>query len=101
MNEISAVELMAIYRNVSVVDVRDHEEYISGHVPGAIHIPLPTIPLRFSELDKSKTHYVICEAGGRSAQACTYLSQQGYDVINISDGTGAMRMMGAPLSQGD
>jgi rhodanese-related sulfurtransferase len=36
MQEISAVELMAIYKRVSVVDVRELDEYVDGHVPGAI-----------------------------------------------------------------
>ena len=53
MQEISAVELMAIYKNVSIVDVREMDEYIDGHVPGAKHIPLSTIPVRNNEIDKS------------------------------------------------
>ena len=101
MKEISALELMAIYRNVSVVDVRELDEYVSGHVPGAIHIPLATIPLRFSELDKGVTQYLICEAGGRSAKAGAYLEQQGFEVVNIAGGTGELRMMGTPLTTGE
>lgn len=81
MKEISALELMAIYRNVSIVDVRELDEYVGGHVPGAIHIPLATIPLRFSELDKGVTQYLICEAGGRSAQAGAYLEQDRKSVV--------------------
>jgi rhodanese-related sulfurtransferase len=101
MNEISAVELLAIYRNVSVVDVRESDEYISGHIPGAVHIPLSMIPVRHSELDKNQTQYLICEAGGRSAQAGMYLESQGFEVVNIAGGTGALRMMGTPLTSGD
>jgi rhodanese-related sulfurtransferase len=101
MQEISAVELMAIYKNVSIVDVREMDEYVDGHVPGAIHIPLSMIPLRNNEIDKASKHYVICEAGGRSAQACAYLEQQGFDVVNIAGGTGSWRMMGATLNAGE
>ena len=101
MKEISALELMAIDRNVSVVDVRELDEYVSGHVPGAIHIPLATIPLRFSELDKGVTQYLICEVGGRSAKAGAYLEQQGFEVVNIAGGTGELRMMGTPLTTGE
>lgn len=101
MQEISTVELMAIYRNVSVLDVRDMSEYVDGHVPGARHIPLSMIPVRSNEIDKGTKHFVICEAGGRSAQACAYLEQQGFDVVNIAGGTGSWRMMGAPLDTGD
>lgn len=101
MQEISAVELMAIYKRVSVVDVRELDEYVDGHVPGAKHIPLSMVPLRNNEIDKTIKHYVICEAGGRSAQACTFLEQQGFDVVNIAGGTGSWRMMGAPLNAGE
>jgi rhodanese-related sulfurtransferase len=101
MQEISAVELMAIYKNVSIVDVREMDEYIAGHVPGAKHIPLSTIPVRNREIDKSVKNYVICEAGGRSAQACAFLEQQGFDVVNIAGGTGSWRMIGAPLNTGE
>jgi rhodanese-related sulfurtransferase len=101
MQEISAVELMAIYKRVSVIDVREMDEYVDGHVPGAKHIPLSMIPVRNNEIDKETKQYVICEAGGRSAQACAYLEQQGFDVVNIAGGTGSWRMMGAPLNAGD
>ena len=101
MQEISALELMTIYRNVSIVDVREFDEYVSGHIPGAVHIPLSVIPLRFSELDKDVTQYLICEAGGRSAQAASYLEQQGFNVVNIAGGTGELRMMGTPLTIGE
>lgn len=101
MQEISALELMAIYKNVSVLDVREMDEYVDGHVPGAKHIPLSMIPARNNEVDKSEALYVICEAGGRSAQACAFLEQQGFAVVNIAGGTGSWRMMGAPLTTGD
>ena len=38
------------------------------------------------ELDKDQLHYVICKAGMRSARACQFLAEQGYDVINVQGG---------------
>jgi rhodanese-related sulfurtransferase len=52
-------------------------------------------------MDKSKTQYLICEAGGRSAQAGNFLEDQGFDVVNIAGGTGALRQIGTPLNLGD
>jgi rhodanese-related sulfurtransferase len=101
MNEISAIELLAIYKNVSVIDVREHDEYISGHIPGAIHIPLSTIPVRQAEIDKSITNYLICEVGGRSGQAGKFLEEQGFNVVNVIGGTGALRQIGTPLNLGE
>ena len=50
MQEISALELMAIYKNVSVLDVREMDEYVDGHVPGAKHIPLSMIQFETMKL---------------------------------------------------
>jgi rhodanese-related sulfurtransferase len=101
MNEISAIELLAIYKNVSVIDVRELDEYVSGHIPGAVHIPLSTIPVRQNEIDKATTHYLICEVGGRSGQAGKFLEEQGFDVVNVVGGTGALRQIGTPLTLGE
>lgn len=38
------------------------------------------------ELDNEQLHYVICKSGMRSACACQFLAEQGYDVINVQDG---------------
>ncbi|EHI77180.1 hypothetical protein HMPREF9184_00607 [Streptococcus sp. oral taxon 058 str. F0407] len=38
------------------------------------------------ELDNEQLHYVICKAGMRSARACQFLAEQGYDVINVQGG---------------
>ena len=52
-----------------VVDVREAREYRPGHVPGAQNMPLSVLPARLPELPKDRPVYVICQAGGRSAQA--------------------------------
>jgi rhodanese-related sulfurtransferase len=101
MNEISALELLAIYRDVSIIDVRELDEYVSGHIPGAIHIPLSTIPVRQNEIDQTKTQYLICEVGGRSGQAGKFLEDQGFEVVNVAGGTGALRQIGTPLNLGE
>jgi len=37
----------------------------------------------YEELDKNQLHYVICKSGVRSARACQFLAEQGYEVINV------------------
>lgn len=71
-----------------VLDVREDDEWAAGHIQGAVHIPLMDLPARlgeFVELEAPQT-LVVCKAGGRSARAVAYLSQQGYDVVNLVDG---------------
>ena len=38
------------------------------------------------ELDNEQLHYVICKSGIRSAYACHFLTEKGYDVINVPAG---------------
>ncbi|EAT16582.1 rhodanese-like domain-containing protein [Desulfuromonas acetoxidans] len=53
-----------------VVDVRSSFEYQSGHVPGAIHIPLWSVPFSRSKLPKELDGIVIyCEHGPRAVLA--------------------------------
>lgn len=75
-----------------VVDVRDPEEYASGHVPGALNIPLGIISRSVERLKGKKRLFLICQRGGRSAQACSELSERvGSEValFNVAGGTSA------------
>jgi rhodanese-related sulfurtransferase len=77
----------------NLIDVREADEYVAGHVPGAINIPLSELVGRESECGLGDTVYVICQAGGRSARACEHLSQQlnlqSVSFVNVLGGTGA------------
>ena len=67
----------------TIVDVRSHEEFMGGHVAGAINIPLQTITDRMEELKELTMPLILCCASGnRSGQAQHYLSQQGLDCYN-------------------
>jgi len=68
--------------NSVVLDVRTHEEVDFGMIPGAIHIDIykgQGFIDEVEKLDKSKTYYVYCRSGGRSAQACTVMNQLGFN----------------------
>ncbi|MGJ7036113.1 rhodanese-related sulfurtransferase [Anoxybacillus eryuanensis] len=74
--------------DVVVLDVRTEEEYASGHIPGAILLPLQQLPDRMNELNKNKTYIVVCRSGNRSAQASELLVKEGF--TNIYNMTGGM-----------
>lgn len=69
-----------------LLDIRTKYEYENGFIPGAINIPVDSLRERISELDKSKTYYVICQVGLRGYIGCRILSQNGYDCYNLSGG---------------
>ncbi|CAG7639853.1 rhodanese-like domain-containing protein [Paenibacillus allorhizosphaerae] len=69
-----------------ILDVREHEEWESGHIPEAKHIPLGELEARHNELSKDEETIVVCRSGNRSRMACDYLSALGYKVVNMPGG---------------
>jgi len=92
MNAVTTNELSELDAPI-LIDVREADEYVAGHVPGAINIPLSELVGRESECGLGDTVFVICQAGGRSARACEHLSQQlnlqSVSFVNVLGGTGA------------
>lgn len=76
-------------KDITILDVRELDEFQSGHIRSSINIPLSTLGNEFEKLDKNKEYYVICHLGGRSSKACAFLSQQGYKVVNVLGGMSA------------
>ena len=75
-----------------VVDVRQLDEWVQGHVKGAIHIPVDDIINRIDELPTGKNLLFICAQGVRSALACEMAAAMGRlpeKLFNIEDGTPA------------
>ena len=65
-----------------LVDVREPEEFRSGHIPGAINEPLSAIAN--TTLPKDKSLYLYCLRGTRSLRAAGILKKMGYKVKSIS-----------------
>ena len=76
--------------NYQLIDVRETWEFELGHLVGARHVPLSTIP-EFIEAAEAATHYVfICHHGMRSARATGYAMAQGFEnVFNLTGGVAA------------
>ena len=92
MKEISFDEFYQLYQkeSLSVLDVRGVEEFEALHLEGAHNFPLSQLTDTFEQLDKDKLYYVICKSGMRSARACQFLGEQGYEVINVLGGMDAL-----------
>ena len=84
--------------DVLVVDVRESREYRPGHVPGAKNMPLSLLPALLPEVPKDRPVYVICQSGGRSAQATALMRAVGIDATNVAGGTGAWIEAGRPVA---
>mgnify|MGYP003338991960 CR=1 FL=1 len=103
IREISAGELaLIIERGGVVLDVRETDEYLEGHVPGAVSVPLGTVPVSVELFRRAVPVYVICASGGRSMRACEFLHNEGVtNVVNVAGGTMGFAALGNALTQGD
>jgi len=93
----SAADLLAA-RSVVVLDVRQHAEWKTGHIAGAIHIPLTQLSSRLQQLPTGTTIVTVCRSGHRSAVAARTLTRAGHDVLNLRGGMNAWARAGLPLS---
>ena len=88
--------------DVIVLDVRESNEFSTGHIRDAIHIPVGSLSKRISELEKHKNKKVLayCRSGNRSNHACRILSKQGFEnVNNMSGGVISWSSANLPLSK--
>ena len=75
-----------------LIDVREKEEYRSGHIPDAKNIPLSQIEKTPSIVtDKSMPLFVYCLSGARSGQAVGRLKRMGYTSVKNIGGIGSYR----------
>ena len=85
---------------VQVLDVRTAGEYQAGHIQNALQAnwnDAKEFQDRTQHLDKTKTVYVYCQAGGRSAAAQSYLMEKGYNVVNLEGGMSNWKMNQLPV----
>ena len=73
-------------QGAQLVDVRVDHEWETGHLPGAVHIPLAELPARAEEIDKDRPVILYCRGGNRSSMATTALAEAGYDAVKLSEG---------------
>ena len=100
--EITVDELADYIENgAPVIDVRELDEYQSGHIPGAVHVQLGAVPDNVDAFRGGQPTYVICRSGARSMRACEYLVEQGVHVVNVGGGTLAWMSSGRDTVTGD
>lgn len=88
--------------DVVVLDVRESNEYNSGHIRDAVHIPLSALNKRMTELEKFKNKKILayCRSGSRSNSACRTLYKQGFEQVNnLSGGIIGWSSANLPLSK--
>ncbi|MBE0430803.1 MAG: FAD-dependent oxidoreductase [Dehalococcoidia bacterium] len=69
-----------------ILDVRTRREYVSGHVDGAVNIPLDELRSRMGELPSEREIWAYCNVGHRSYYATRALRLNGFKARNLSGG---------------
>jgi len=90
-----------VHDGALLLDVRTNDEWNEGHVPGATHIELQTLPERAGEIAHDRKVVVICHSGGRSARAVAFLRSSGVDAVNIAGGIIDWPAAGLPVETAD
>ncbi|MDL5375498.1 rhodanese-like domain-containing protein [Exiguobacterium mexicanum] len=72
---------------ITLLDVREVDEYEGGHIEGAVNAPLSSLNATELPYPKGEPIYVICRSGNRSAQAAQLLQERGYtEIYDVSGG---------------
>ena len=102
LEPLSSAELMARADAglVTVLDVRPPEEFVQGHLPGAVNVPLAELQKRFAELPKSKEVIAYCRGPWcvLSFEAVSILREKGFNASRLGIGLPEWRHEGRPIS---
>jgi hydroxyacylglutathione hydrolase len=82
---------------LQTIDVRRDPEWSTGHVAGAVHLPLNRLLASLDDLDREQAVGVYCKSGYRSAIAGSLLQRSGFkEVVNLAGGIDAWNAAGLP-----
>lgn len=87
--DVSATEVNANKEHLKIIDVRQPNEWSGelGHIPEAELITMESLMDKVDELSKQDTLVIICRSGKRSAQATSFLKNNGFpEVYNMAGG---------------
>jgi Rhodanese-related sulfurtransferase len=99
---LSPAQAAARLEEFTVIDVRAPGEYASGHVPGALNVPLDRLPEAVPALKSASARgslLVVCASGVRSARACEILADADIDATALTGGTAAWKRDGHELNR--
>jgi hydroxyacylglutathione hydrolase len=99
VREVEIDELPRLADVATVIDVREPLEWTTGHVPGALLVPLGRLRDGVASIPRDRAVIAICEAGIRSSTAASILGAAGFaDVAHVPVGSAGYRRSGLPLA---
>ena len=99
--EVPTVSVDDLPADAVVLDVREDEEWVAGHIEGAVHVPMNRVPGAAADdpeaVPADQPIVVVCKVGARSAAVTAWLGRNGYDAWNLSGGMLAWVRAGRPM----
>jgi len=80
-----------------LLDVREQQEWNTGHAPDAHLVPMSEIQDRLDEVPSDVEVIVICHSGGRSLSVTDYLVSEGRNAVNLRGGMIAWHSAGGEI----
>lgn len=81
---------------LTLIDVREADEFAREHIPGAISIPLSSLSNSISRLPRDTTPVFMCRSGNRTNTHCDQLQSLAPDGFILEGGLDAWRSEGLP-----
>jgi rhodanese-related sulfurtransferase len=82
-----------------IVDVRTEQEYVAGHIAGALNVPLDRLAFGLADLPPGQV-LTVCSMGNRSRQGADRLARLGRTALSLRGGTKAWAAAGLPIATG-
>jgi rhodanese-related sulfurtransferase len=88
--------------DVTILDVREPDEWAAGHIEGAVHVPMGSVAQRMAtdpgpELSGQRI-VVTCKAGGRASRVADWLNANGFDAVILDGGMLDWQHRGLPMT---
>ncbi|HKV92828.1 MAG TPA: rhodanese-like domain-containing protein [Candidatus Angelobacter sp.] len=80
-----------------LIDVRSPSEYATGHIPGAVNMPMEQVPSRLPDLEGEDAIVLVCQSGHRARMVAGLLEPSGKLLSILEGGTSAWLEAGLPV----
>ncbi|MBE9044023.1 rhodanese-like domain-containing protein [Pleurocapsales cyanobacterium LEGE 10410] len=81
VRQINKVKALGKEQQALLIDVREPKEYASGHIPGAVNLPLRSLTDNLDQIPKNRPTILYCSTGYRTAMGVMALQMLGYDNV--------------------
>lgn len=84
-------------KRFQLIDVRSPSEYATGHIPGAINMPMEQVQSRLTDLEGEHAIVLVCQSGQRARMVAGLLEPCGKELSILEGGTSAWVKAGLPV----